>query len=518
MDAFTHRHRDLLTLLLSAHTPMSASEMAAQLKLTPRQVHYDLKALAPWLAQRGCELNITPGVGVRLTCTPQQRLQLTNELAGETSQRFVLSPDQRQQLLAFLLVTSDEPHILYQLQHMAEVSRSTVLNDLAAVEPWLAQHGLALERKRNHGFQVLGQERNRRRTLAAWAWGSTPWQPSIVQLAHGHGLGFMLPEEASALPCVAKARTLLRSWDLSQAARAVSQIENSLGARFTDDGALFLALVLAIQGARVASRHALKLPAEQVKSLQAVPIWDIVDKIGRRLAWQSAGEWNDSETAMLVMHTLATPRSERWPDHLEAQPGFEALISRLMQRIADAYGIASLGSDTVLRDGLITYVAPACFRQRFGLWLPPESSLQLTGRSTWEQRLASDLAVDIGEHTGVMLPADEIDNIAMLLEAAYIRERPTSFHQVLVICPSGMATAQLLVARLKARFPFLGAFKVVSLRNIRPTDLAGADLVLTTVPLPSAQGAGPDVFQVHPLLPPEDVDRINRWLHEQDHK
>lgn len=518
MDAITNRHQDLLYLLLSARTPVSATELAIQLKLTPRQVHYDLKALSPWLIQRGCELSVTRGVGVRLICTPQQRQQLARELAGQASQRFALSPNQRQQLLALLLLTSDEPHILFQLQHMAEVSRSTVLNDLVNVELWLAQHRLVLERRRNYGFLVLGQEADRRQALAAWAWGSTPWEPPAVQLAHGHGLLFSLPGEADALPLVAQARERLRSWDLGQTVRTVAQVETSLGGRFTDDGALFLALVLAIQSARVAEQHTVSLPVEQVQRLQALPVWNLAHKIGRRLAWQFAGQWSDAESAMLTMYLLATPRNERWPGDLETDPTFGVLVPKLMQRIANAYGIASLASDSTLSDGLITHVVPACFRQRFGLWFPLESSMHLADRGTWEQRMASDLVVDIRERAGVTLPTDEINNIAMLLEAAYIRERPGAFHQVLVVCPSGMATAQLLVARLKARFPYLGTFKVVSLRALSPQDLASADLVLTTVPLADPMSAGPEVLQVHPLLPPEDVTRITRWLHDQGHK
>lgn len=518
MDAFTKRHHDLLYLLLGARTPVSANELAVQLKLTPRQVHYDLKALAPKLVQRGCELSITPGVGVRLLCTPQQRQRLARYLAAQASERFALAPNQRQQLLALLLITSDEPHILYQLQHMVEVSRSTVLNDLAGVEPWLGKHRLQMERRRNYGIQVLGQEADRRQALAAWAWGSTPWEPPIVQLAHRHGLLFDLAEEADLLPLVAHAREQLRSWDLGQTVRTVAQVETSLGGRFTDDGALFLALALAIQGTRVASQHTVSLPAEQVQSLQALPIWELADKIGRRLAWQVAGQWSDAESAMLAIHLLSTPRNERWPGDLEVDPSLSALVSRLMQRIAKAYGIASLASDSTLRDGLITHLIPACFRQRFGLWLPTESSLRLDDRGIWEQHLARDLAADIREHAGVTLPPDEINNIAMLLEAAYIRERPAAFHQVLVVCPSGIATAQLLMARLRARFPYLGTFKVVSLRNLRPQDLASADLVLTTVPLADPISAGPAVLQVHPLLPPDDVNRITRWLHDQDHR
>ncbi|MGC8000323.1 hypothetical protein, partial [Salmonella enterica] len=90
------------------------------------------------------------------------------------------------------------------------------------------------------------------------------------------------------------------------------------------------------------------------------------------------------------------------------------------------------------------------------------------------------------------LPASEINNVALLLRAAYIRERPNRLQEVIIVCPSGMATAQLLVARLKTRFPHLGALRVVSLRELNRTVTASAELIITTVPLPDTILAKPD--------------------------
>jgi mannitol operon transcriptional antiterminator len=82
----------------------------------------------------------------------------------------------------------------------------------------------------------------------------------------------------------------------------------------------------------------------------------------------------------------------------------------------------------------------------------------------------------------------------------------------MVICPSGMATAQLLVARLHARFPNLSNLEVISLRDLTPALISSADLILTTVPLPRQYANNPKVIQVHPLLIPEDIETITQFL------
>ncbi|NIP25356.1 MAG: hypothetical protein GWO38_16450, partial [Phycisphaerae bacterium] len=150
---------------------------------------------------------------------------------------------------------------------------------------------------------------------------------------------------------------------------------------------------------------------------------------------------------------------------------------------------------------------------RFNLWLPsPIEAATLPKKYNFEHKLAHDLAKTIEVETAVVLTESEINNLAMLLRAAFIRERPNHIQEVLVICPSGMATAQLLVARLKARLPRLGKFKVVSLRQLTPQTTAEAELIITTVPLPAQVNDDDKVIQVHPMLLPEDIEAITQWL------
>jgi mannitol operon transcriptional antiterminator len=75
-----------------------------------------------------------------------------------------------------------------------------------------------------------------------------------------------------------------------------------------------------------------------------------------------------------------------------------------------------------------------------------------------------------------------------------------------------MATAQLLVARMRAYFPRLGSYRVVSLRELGNAVIPGAHLIITTIPLPAKINEQTPVIQVHPLLLPQDVAKITQWL------
>jgi len=98
------------------------------------------------------------------------------------------------------------------------------------------------------------------------------------------------------------------------------------------------------------------------------------------------------------------------------------------------------------------------------------------------------------------------------MRAAYIRLRSYQFSNVLLVCPSGMATAQLLTARLKTRFPHLGKLTVVSFRELDKERVANADLIITLMPLSKEIARGKPIIQVSPQLSPSDIDAITSFL------
>lgn len=526
MTALTTRQRDLLHHLLEAEGPLASAVLAERMDLTPRQVSYGLKGLRQWLARRDVALNTTPGVGVVLDCDAEQAASLRSELNGGKKFQLILSPEERQQLLALSLLDADEPFILQQLQQLLDVSRTTVLGDLDTLEPWLAQHGLHLKRRPNYGIEIGGRERAQRQALGAWAWGETPFGSSLIRVEHGDALTFALQEDARLSSIVQRAATTVARWDVQRVFGLVAYAERQLGGRFSDDAVLYLALCFAIQAARVQDGRFVDVLEEDLTWLQALPVWPIATEMASRACWGVGEQWPAGEVAYVAMHLLAATRNERWPGDLELEirsteidssdSNFvAALLDELMQLAAARYEIPALSQDRTLQDGIVVHTVPAYLRGRFKLWMPaPPAATTLSPKYAFEHQLAREMAKRIEERLGARLPEGEINNIALLLRAAYIRERPHRVREVVVVCPSGMATAQLLVARLKTRFPRLSEPQVLSLRELNVARMASTDLVITTTPLPKEFDKYASVIKVHPLLLPEDVEAVTAWLAE----
>lgn len=513
MASLTTRQRDLLQALIKAKAPTGADDLAAEMRLTSRQVSYGLKGVKRWLSQRDIELKITPGVGVKLSCSPEQSEMLRQDIASLGNMQLILSAGQRQQLLALILLVADKPMFLSDLEQLAQVSRSTVIKDLDAIDAWVSQRGMALIRRPNFGISFDGDENLRQELIAMFLWGEAPFGKPLTKITHTHGLVFSLRDDADLLPLVQRSDEIISQWNMARVFAQVAYAEAQLGGRFTDDAVLHLALVIAIQTDRAENGHHLDIQSKNIQWLKELPVWNVARMVAKRSGWRLIPEWRDVDIASIAMYILAAPRNERWPGDLDIDASFSGLMGEIMEHISDLYDTPEMSQDRTLHDGIVNHVIPACLRQKLNLWQPsPSHATTLSDKYAFEHQISQNLADIIEKRTSVRLPKDEVNNIASLLRAARIRIRPYRFKQVIIVCPSGMATAQLLVARLEARFPRLGPLNVVSVRALSDEKIAQAELIISTVPLTEEINQQIDVIQVHPLLLPEDVEAITAYL------
>jgi mannitol operon transcriptional antiterminator len=513
MSSLTSRQYSLLKILLEADKPLPATALGKKMNLTSRQIHYDLQGMRPCLEEYGISIQVTPRVGVSLTSSPEQRQALPGKLVSENRVQLVLPMGERCQMLALMLLASDTSMILAKMQWLAQITRTTAIKDLDAIDAWFREWGIASERRPNFGYWVNAPEAVRRQLIQALLWGCSPFKEPIAEINYKEGIKFLHQGQAHLLPLVGETQKILKGWDARAKYVTVAFAEAQLGGRFTDEAVLQLGLAFAIQSQRVHAGKFVEIPAAQLKSLQQNPVWGVAVKTAQRLAESPYDRWPESEIASIAMYLLSAARNERWPDDIDMDAMLEETVTELIRRLTEAYRSMNLAEDRTLYDGIVNHLVPAYYGQRFGIWLPPSlPEFPMTDQDAGEMQLVEELSNVFFARTNVKLSAENVASIAMLLRAALLREQAGRQRRVLVVCPSGMATAQLLMARLKVYFPGLGIFKVISLRDLSPQFASTAYFIITTVPLPpNATGQVP-VLQVHPLLMPEDVTAITKLL------
>ncbi len=510
----TTRQRDVLQCLLNADAPIVTADIARQLELSSRQVSYSLTGLKSWLLSHDIELRMTPGIGVQLINKVEGRAVVFSDLGEHLKFHVVLMPVQRQTLLALSLLNATEPHILFQLQLQLDVSRNTIAKDLDEVTEWLAKFDLTLERRTNYGCWIEGSEWAKRSAINTLLWEQpTSNEGSLLELSHVRGLVLQFDQRQDQLPIIAQVAKFVKQLRVKQSIDQIAYAEASLGGRYTDDAVLYLGMVLAVQTLRQRNGHLMELTEDQISMVSQFSAWTVAKKVFSINTGRRENGLPDAEIAFLAMHLLSAMRNERWPSDNEADESFSQLIADVINDVVSLYEIEELREDFSLRDGLYAHIYPACMRHRFSLSpVKMRTESLLPDRYEFEHSVAQKISSRIETQLGTTLLPVEVNNIALLLRAAYIRERPVAERHIIVVCPSGMATAQLLVARLKARFPRLGVYTILSVRDLDVDNLAAASLVITTTRLSLNLTNDIAVIQVHPLLMPDDVESITKWM------
>ena len=513
MLSLTTAQRDLLNLLLAAEAPIGANALGEQLHLSARQIHYGLRDIEGWLDRRKAHVRNTPGLGVQIVCPPELRQQLQAELAAQLRFQLILTPEQRQQLLALILLHAHEPLVLTQIQQDLAVARATVFKNVELVDVWLSAFGLQIARRQHRGCWVEGAEFAKRQSLVALIWGDVPFERAILQVTHEDGIVFALTHDARLLPLVAQVDHAIRSWDCQVVKPVIAAAEAALGGRYTDEAVLALELAFAVQRQRVRAGQFATWSEEAQEWTAQQPIWLIAERIARELWPDLPADTRNAETVALALHLLCGGRDQPW-SHGNGTNGLsDSLIDGLLADSAMAYATPELAHDDLLREGLESLVMPACIRQRFSLWAPPRPANDShAARYSTERLLAERLARRVETSLGMALPPDAIDELTLLLRAAVVRMRLERDRRILVVCPSGIATTQLLLAQLKSRVPRLGTFEVLPLRELTAERIATADLIVTTVPLAPAWPIQIDIIHVHPMLKAEDIARLTQWM------
>ena len=200
--------------------------------------------------------------------------------------------------------------------------------------------------------------------------------------------------------------------------------------------------------------------------------------------------------------------------------GFEALLSQTssteeiddlaeeMLAIATERLHASLVDDDELRRSLTMHLTRLVVRIRYELPVHNPLVEEIAARYPDVQAVAVDLGQLVGERVGAEINDDEIGFITMYLSGALERGHLRPRKRAMVVCPSGMATAWVLVSRLQAEFPELSLADVQSATTYEDSS-DSFDIVISTVPL---DFSGAPVVVVNPLLSSMDVRTIRSAL------
>lgn len=152
---YSSRLKKILQIIIETDGYVKVEELAKRLKTSSRTIFRELRHIDDELKEYHVRLVSKAGMGIHMEGSYEDKEALRQELNTEQIQ--YLNKEERQHLLIFELLRSDEVQKLLHYGALFQVSEATISNDLDGIEPWFRQHDLSLIRKPGVGVGVQGR-------------------------------------------------------------------------------------------------------------------------------------------------------------------------------------------------------------------------------------------------------------------------------------------------------------------------------------------------------------------------
>ena len=480
--------------LLAERGEFDLEKVAADFGVSVRSIRYDIDDLNVLLL----DLSRDDAIVVRQKAAqlqrdvPRRKIMDLSFARGRDYNVSPLSTQERVLLSVFTLCWLDDFITVQSLADDYQVSRVTVSRDLQKVREYCEAHGIAFEGNRGKGVRVVADEKTRRRVIAQ------------VLRDYGTTVG---------LHSGLKVADYLK-WFSEQELRSIEDIVREAEAQaglYLDDVA-FEAMVVHIALSIKRSETQMGMPTApmaagtlDVGSLQ----YQMADHIVRQVESVFGVSLPEAEHYYIEVHIGA--RSSEAAASSTRDAVIEFMCMSTIAEVSRELGV-DLTHDTHLYDRLLRHVLGSVYRKQAGLLLENPLRDELLEGYAEHAAIVRRALDDNGLSQLMEITDDEVTYVLLHFEAALVGDGSERMRHanVVVVCSTGVGTAELLAAELRRSFDVNIIANVPSHRARGLVGDVGIDLVVSTVEL----DVSVPCVVVRPIPREDDMDRIACALRE----
>ncbi|MDI3501440.1 MAG: hypothetical protein PWP22_1211 [Thermoanaerobacter sp.] len=495
---------EIINMLLNSEQPLTVDYIANTLKVSNKTIRNDLKKAEEFVQQKGVKIIKKPRVGIVLEGPRNKKLELVDEIKKSLDFEEPFSPEARKNYILKRLFMSKGSVTIKELAEELYVSRITIHKDLQSVEKWLNKFNLKLLKKPNYGIEVVGDEENWRNAVASLIV-LTKEQKELKEFLYNDYTGRI------------DYRTLMQlkelfDIDYKQLEKIVSNAESKLKFRFSDEAFISLVIHVAISIERLKHKKDVKLSKAVLNNLKQKDEYVIAQQMAKEIEEKFNVVLSESEIGYIVLHIIGTKMQQNKIEdvnlELEDEESIElaVIMSKEIINIAERALSLDLSNDKQLLNGLILHLRPTINRLKYGLTLRNPLLNDIKENYPEIYGVAWMTSVVFEKYLGKKVAEEEIGYIALHLGAAV--ERAKKPLKALVVCTTGIGTAQLLAARLEKSFKQIEIKDIVSSVSLHESILNDIDIVISTVPIEINK----PFINISPLLTQNDIKRLDEFI------
>ncbi|WP_272873273.1 BglG family transcription antiterminator [Alteribacter salitolerans] len=511
MVPFNQRRLLIMKELLTATAPITAKKLASLISCSERTVREDIQFLNMWLKElQYPELLRKPNLGYLLQVNDVKRACLREDLESIDLTHYEFSRDERINFMTLELLTVSKPTTISKFEQLFQASRGTIMRDLTLCETNLSSFDIKMVKKPKRGIWIEGEELLIRSALSHTCKTMDPLLIQVVARNHER-------YESSSEQQVSVSKSMAHIVDELQVEEIKEIVEPILSWKeitLSDDSRLALYMHIGMVLKRIRSSNSFTLPEEDLSAILKQREFHI----GQLLAFQLEKYFHihipEQEVAYITLHLMGgqnAPSNKIAGLSRDEDEGLLQLIMEMTKAIEKRLGL-SFEKKENLYHGLLLHMRPAIFRAKYGL-TENNTLLEDIRQEFYNlfEAIKSEISM-IEEEYQVQFPQEEVAYIAMHYGSAVGivgEEKEDKLLRIMIVCNSGVGTANLLKNRITSLFEGIHIIETLSYQRFQKEDKwEEVDLIVSTIDIESPLLP---VLKVNPLLPPEDYERLSRY-------
>ncbi|GAA0349055.1 BglG family transcription antiterminator [Oceanobacillus sp. FSL W7-1281] len=491
------RLQQIIQQLLTTDELQTSAELAAVLQVSSKTIQNDMKELSKLLNNDTASIESHRGKGYRINIIDENKFKhFLKQTTEKDNQVIPTEPEDRIQFLMEKLLLQSAYIKMDDLADELFISRSTLQSDLNSVRQVLENYHLFLDQKPGYGIKVYGDEMKIRFCISEYIFNQ---KTNLVDQASDWMA--ILPKNEMEW---------IRDSILSKLRKYKTVI--------TDVSLHNLITHIAIACKRIREKEVVEMYQEELGKITNKKEYTIAKEIVSEIEQKLNVSFSVNETAYLAIHLQGTKKTHSDSEIEEIKTILDEDIQQLtkiiLERIDSAYSL-NLSRDEELLLGLSLHLKPAINRYKYQMNLRNPLLEEIKNKYPFSYEAALTIGKDvIKENMNITIDENEIGYIALHLEAALERQEKSEKNKkrCLIVCASGLGTAQLLLLKLKDRFhDDLNILGTTEYYNLKNQTLHNIDFIISTIPIPEKLPI--PVIQVSTLLGQQDVSKIEKLVH-----
>jgi transcriptional antiterminator len=501
---------EIVNILLNTAEPITINQIAKKLSVSNRTVRNDLKEIEAYFESNNFGRIVKkPRIGIWLEANQEKRLLIRNSINKSKGYIHPFSSEDRQLYIIKRLLLSDSSITTQLLADEIYVSRVTVYKDLEEVEKWLKKYNLRLKRRQNYGIEVVGNENDWRKAAA----------DLLILLKNDEEIKNLLSNENDiqinqriGYKDYLYIKELFPDIEIRKIEEILTEAENKMDVLLTDEAFAGLLVHIAICIQRIRQKKDIKMCSKKLNNIKNHIEYEIASWIANRIEQEFSINLPEPEIGYISLHILGAKIQENFHSS-EAKEILNNVDSNILEFTKEIVALignilsVDFNRDEKLLAGLVLHLRPAINRLKYGLSLRNPLLEEIKNKYPSIFGAAWATSVLFEKFFGVKVTEEEIGYLAIHIGAAL--ERLNSKTRAIIVCSSGIGTAQLVAVRLEREIrglEIVGITSVHDINKVKPTDF---DIIVSTIPL---KYISKPTIQISVFVTENDINRVKEYI------